>query len=296
MKPEIILCVAFAEDQVEIFRRDFEVHYAPTAADLAAALTAVGPRIRGAVTTGSCGLTGDQMRAMPKLEIVLTRGVGIENVDLATARREGVVVCNFSGGNFFAVADHAMGLLLSIVRRIPFDNEGVHQGEWMTHKVLPLRPVIYRKRMGILGLGAIGNAIAQRALGFEMSIGYHNRNRRDDVPYTYFENVQELAANSDILMISAPGGPGTSGLVGKDVVDAIGPSGFLVNVGRGSIVDSKALVEALEKRRIAGAAIDVVDGEPELPEWVLRAPNLVITPHVGGGAPETRYASIAAMC
>lgn len=296
MKPEIVLCVAFPEDQVEIFRRDFEVHYAPTAAALEATLQTAGERIRGAVTTGTYGITGPQIRAMPKLEIVVTRGVGIENVDLAAAREAGVPVCNFAGGNFFAVADHAMGLLLAIVRRIPFDHEGVHKGEWLKHKALPQRPVIYRKRLGIVGLGAIGGAIAQRAQGFEMTIGYHNRSRREDVPYRYFESIQELAADSDILMISAPGGPGTKGLVGKDVIDAIGPKGFLVNVGRGSIVNSKALVEALEEGRIAGAAIDVVDGEPEVPEEVLHAPNLVITPHVAGGAPETRYASIAAMC
>jgi lactate dehydrogenase-like 2-hydroxyacid dehydrogenase len=296
MKPEILLCVAFADDQVEIFRRDFEVHYAPNAAELETKLKAAGPRIRGVVTTGSYGLTGEQMRAMPNLEIVVTRGVGVENVDIPTARERGVVVCNFSGGNFFAVADHAMALLLSIVRRVPFDNDGVHKGEWLKHKVLPLRPVVYRKRMGILGLGAIGSAIAQRALGFEMTIGYYNRNRREDAPYRYLGSIPELAAESDILMISAPGGPDTRGLVGKDVIDAIGPSGFLVNVGRGSIVDSKALVDALESGRIAGAAIDVVDGEPEVPDFVLRAPNLVITPHVAGGAPETRYASIAAMC
>jgi lactate dehydrogenase-like 2-hydroxyacid dehydrogenase len=288
MKPDIIICVHHAPEELDIFRQQFTVHFAPTPEELAATVAAKGQLIRGAVTTGFYGLKGEYIFAMPNLEVICARG-DIDNVDFDTARQRGISVCGIHSSTPFRVAEHAMAILLSIVRRVPFDDAGVHRGEWRKHRMLPLRPLIYQKRMGILGLGAVGAAIAQRALGFEMTIAYHNRNRRDDVPYTYVDTVLKLAEDSDILMISAPGEPDTRGLVSREVIDALGPKGYLVNVGRGSIVDQVALVDALENGRIAGAALDVVDGEPdEIPAALLRAPNLVITPHIAGGAPETR--------
>jgi lactate dehydrogenase-like 2-hydroxyacid dehydrogenase len=146
-----------------------------------------------------------------------------------------------------------------------------------------------------LGLGRIGLGIARRAAGFDMTIRYHNRNRRTDVAYDYYADLVSLAWASDVLMIAAPGGAETYHMVNREVLEALGPTGFLVNVGRGSIVDTDALVEALHDGGIAGAALDVLEGEPTVPPFVLEAPNLLLSPHIAGRSPEANAASLQLM-
>lgn len=296
MKPEILVCVPHNAEQLALFEARFTTHYAPTPDTLAAVLSTRPEAIRGVVTTGAFGFTRTQMEQLPGLEIVAVRGAGTDNVDFEAARRLRIAVCNCPAVNFFAVAEHAVALLLSLVRWIPFDNQGVHQGDWHARRTVPHRPLVHRKRVGILGLGAVGNAIARRLEGFEVAIAYHNRHPRPDSPYSYVDSVLELARQSDILIISAPGGKETRGLVSLDVLKSLGRQGFLINVGRGSIVDQEALIALLEAGGLAGAAIDVVDGEPDIPQALLEAPNLIITPHVAGNSPETRRAAINAVC
>ena len=143
------------------------------------------------------------------------------------------------------------------------------------------------KRLGIMGLGEIGMMIASRARGFEMEVSYCNRNKRDDVDFAYHATALDLAKNNDFLLIAMPGGEGTKGLIDRQVLDALGPKGYLINIGRGTIVDTDALIAALHDGRIAGAAIDVVAGEPEVSEELLAAPNLTITPHMASRSPES---------
>jgi lactate dehydrogenase-like 2-hydroxyacid dehydrogenase len=283
-KPAVLIRVEHRDEDLDRLREVFEVHYAPSAEQFAEAAGRVGPTIRGIITNGSFGVSGEHIRAMPDLEIVLARGVGYEKIDVEAAKERGVIVANGQGLNSHAVADHAMGLLLSLVRRIPSDDRAVREGRW--DEVRGLRPIIHEKWMGILGLGGVGAAVAMRALGFGMQVGYHSRSVKPDVPHAYFDSVRGLAEHSDVLVVAVPGGPDTRGMVDRDVLAALGPAGFLVNVGRGSVVDNDVLAEALSSGIIAGAAIDVVDGEPAIPDRLLQAPNLLITPHTGGLSPE----------
>ena len=291
MKPDVLVRIPFPSFGIELLERDFNVHYAPTPKELEETITAQNGAIRAVVTNGSIGLSGDHIRALPNLEMILTQGVGHENVDTATAASLGLVVTTGKGTNAFSVADHAFALMLGIARNITWADKRVRAGAWLQSR--GPRPVVWRKRLGILGLGEIGLAIAQRAQGFDMEVSYHNRNRRSDVEFPYKASPAALAQNSDFLVIAMPGGPGTKGLVGREVFDALGPKGFLVNVGRGTVVDSDELVAALHDNRIAGAALDVVAGEPEVSAALLDAPNLILTPHIASRSPESVAAAMA---
>lgn len=291
MKPDVLVRIPFPSQGLTLLQENFTVHHAPTLDELDGAIASQGANIRAVVTNGSIGLTGAQMRSLPKLEMVLTQGVGHENVDLATARDLGLVVTTGKGTNAFSVADHAMALMLAISRNIIWADKRVRAGEWLNSRAP--RPVVWRKRLGILGLGEIGLSIARRAEGFDMDVSYHNRNRRDDVAYAYKPTPIALAEGADIVIIAMPGGPGTKGLVGKAFLDALGPKGFLVNVGRGSVVDTDALAAALHEDRIAGAALDVIAGEPEVAPALLDAPNLILTPHIASRSPESVAVAMA---
>jgi lactate dehydrogenase-like 2-hydroxyacid dehydrogenase len=269
---------------------NFPVTYAPTSSDLARELAADGGRFDAVLTNGATGITAAAIEALPALRIIVAIGAGYEHLDLAAARRRGIALAHGRGTNDFCVADHAFALLLAAVRDIPRADRLTHAGRWSEAR--GQRPVVFRKRLGILGLGTIGLQIARRAAGFDMSIGYHNRRPRADVPYRYFADVASLAAFADNLVVVCPGGPATRHLVNASVLDALGPTGFLVNVARGSVVDTAALEAALRARRIAGAALDVVEGEPVVPEGLRDLPNIVLTPHMGGQSPESVGATI----
>ncbi|UUQ64160.1 2-hydroxyacid dehydrogenase [Pseudomonas fuscovaginae UPB0736] len=273
-----------------IERQGFELILAPNNALRAEAIATHGERIKAVLTRGPLGLFADEIAALPLLEIICVIGAGYEKVDLQAARQRGIVVTNGAGANASSVADHAMALLLSLVRDIPRADASVRRGEW--RKLM--RPSLGGKRLGILGMGAVGLAIAQRAaLGFGMSVSYHNRRQREDLEYTYCATPAELAAASDYLIIATPGGAATNGLIGKPELEALGPDGFLVNIARASVVLTDELVTALEQGRIAGAALDVFDDEPNVPDVLKGLPNVVLTPHVAGLSPEASQATVS---
>lgn len=251
-----------------------------------------GDAIRAVLTNGRGGISGAEMALLPNLEIVCASGAGYEAVDLDTARRRGIVVANCPDTNAPVVADSAMLLLMATVRRLIQAERFVRAGGWQEQWRVET-PSVCGKRLGILGLGKIGGRIAQRARGFDMEVGYHNRTAVGGSPYRYFDSLVALAAWSDFLIVSAPGGPGTRHLVSADVLAALGPKGYLVNVGRGTIVDTNALIAALQSQQIAGAGLDVIEGEPAIPSALLDFDNVVITPHYGGRAPESRVAATA---
>lgn len=235
--------------------------------------------------TGSKGIPQGFLEKLPKLSLVCVKGTGYDALDVADLKQRGIAVTHGAGANASSVADQAMALMLATVRHLPQLHEAVHKGEWDSAR--GLQPTPSRKRLGILGFGTIGAEVAKRAAGFDMPIAYHGRRKRDDVPHTYFATPAELAEWADVLVVSTVGGPGTRHLVDKAVLDALGPKGYLVNVARGSVVDTDALIDALREGRIAGAGLDVVDGEPKVPAALLEQPNLVITPHIGGRSPES---------
>lgn len=268
----------------------FDLLYAPDAAQCEAAIAEHGTRIQAVLTIGSIGLSAAQMQRMPALRLVCALGAGYENIDVAHAQAHGIAVGNGAGTNDDCVADHAMGLLIASVRGLVRLDRATRDGVWRT--AMPLPPNVSHKRLGILGMGAIGAKIAQRALGFEMEIGYHNRSQRSELPHRYFGDLLSLAQWADVLLVATPGGPGTRHLVNAQVLDALGPQGHLVNIARGSVVDTAALAAALREGRLAGAGLDVYESEPAPPAELLDLDAVVLTPHVGGWSPEAVQASV----
>jgi lactate dehydrogenase-like 2-hydroxyacid dehydrogenase len=259
------------------------------------------PQARAVLTNGSLGLTADEIMALHEVEIICAIGAGYEMIDLPTANARGIVVTNGAGTNAQAVADHAMTLLLALAGTIVPANAAVKRGEWSNFASprqaaakqgertdFPFRRVgVHGKRLGIVGLGVIGSLIANcAAKGFAMEVAYHSRRPITGSPYRYEASLDALAAWADFLVLSAPGGEGTYHLVDSRVLEHLGPNGYLVNIGRGTVVDTDALVEALQARTIAGAALDVVEGEPNIPPHLREIENLLLTPHMAGRTPE----------
>ncbi|PYY82186.1 2-hydroxyacid dehydrogenase [Pseudomonas sp. TKO26] len=264
-------------------QQGFQLILAPTPAERARAIREHAEQIDAVLTRGPLGLTGAEIAALPRLQIICVIGAGYEEVDLQAASNRGIAVTNGAGVNAPSVADHALALLLSLVRGIPQSDAAIRQGQWP--KVL--RPSLAGMRLGILGLGAVGQAIARRcAQGFDMPVSYHSRQPRADQPYHFYPSLVELARDSDALVIATPGGADTRHLVDREVLQALGAEGFLVNIARASVVDTHALLQALQQRRIAGAALDVFDDEPQVPDAFKVLDNVVLTPHVAGLSPQ----------
>lgn len=289
MTTTILVLVESVNDYLPILEDcGYRLILAPTNALRAEAIALRGGEIDVVLTRGPLGLFADEMSQLPQLKIICVLGAGYEQVDLAAAQARGITVTNGAGANAPTVADHAMALLLSIVRDIPQADASVRRSEW--RKLT--RPSFAGKRLGILGLGAVGMAIARRAAGFDMQVNYHSRKRRADVDYTYCPTPLALAEQSDFLLIATPGGAATRHLIGQQVLAALGPQGFIVNIARASVIDTAALVEALQRGRIAGAALDVFDDEPQVPEALKALDTVVLTPHVGGLSPEASQATV----
>ena len=220
-----------------------------------------------------------QMQQWPALEMISVIGVGMDGIDLEAAAAQGIAVRNTPEVSTEDIADHTLALLLTATRQILQAHQFVQQGRWLQGRYPPGMRFSGR-RMGIVGLGRIGSAVARRAQAFDMSIAYTGRARKLDVKYRWYDSVQELAAAVDFLVVCASGGSQTRGLIDAEVLQALGPQGVLVNIGRGSIVDEGALVQALQSRTIAAAALDVFVNEPEVPSALRELPNIVLTPHM----------------
>lgn len=240
-------------------------------------------KVCAVVTNGSVGLTSAQMDRLPELEIICAFGAGHENIDSAAARARGIAVTYAPGANDATVADHALGLMLAVARGFTVLDPAVRRGEW--NGVRAERPTLNGGRVGIIGLGRIGAKIAARAAAFEMRISYLTRQLRADVSWQHYTDVEQLARDSDFLVLACPGGAATRHLVDARVLQALGPKGVLVNISRGSVVDTAALVAALESGGIAGAGLDVFEAEPDVPAALLACRNTVLTPHIAGRSP-----------
>lgn len=285
----LVLIPLTGADRAELGRH-FDILYAPDAQQRSQAVMQQGGTVRAVLTNGTTGLTADEIDRMPALELAGALGAGYENIALDHARSRGIALCNGAGVNADCVADHAMALLLAAVRAVPQFDAACRAGVW--RDALPMRPTLTGKRLGIVGYGQIGAKIARRAAGFEMAIGYHNRAAREGVSAHYFETPLALAQWSDCLVVATPGGAQTRHLIDRAVLDALGPEGFLVNVSRGSVVDTVALAAALARGTLGGAGLDVYEGEPAPPEALVTLANIVLTPHVAGTSPDVRAASI----
>jgi lactate dehydrogenase-like 2-hydroxyacid dehydrogenase len=293
MKPVLLvlnLQVPAHLHQMEQTFPKFDVIYAPEADQAEAAIAAHGARVQCVCTIGASGLSAAQMQRMPQLTLVCAMGAGYENIDVTYAKAHGIAVGNGAGTNDECVADHAMGLLIAAVRGIVKLDKATRAGIWRS--AMPLPANVSGKRLGIVGLGTIGAKIAKRAAAFDMQIGYHNRKPKEGVSHQYFDDLLALAAWADVLLVATPGGAGTKHLVNAEVLHALGEQGVVVNIARGSVIDTQALAKALGNGRLAGAGLDVYESEPLPPQELMGLDSVVLTPHVGGWSPEAVQNSV----
>jgi len=284
MSKTVLVLVETVDDYLPLLEQaGYRLIRAPSPQMRSEAIARHAGEIDAVLTRGPLGLTANEIATLTQLQIICVIGAGYEQVDLEAAAARGITVTNGAGANAGAVADHAMALLLALLRDIPRADASTRRGEW--NRVIS--PSVSGKRLGIIGLGAVGQAIARRASqGFDMNVSYHSRTPRRDQPYTWYESPLHLANAVDILVVATPGGAATRHLVDGPVLAALGTEGYLVNIARASVVDTPALVEALEQGVIAGAALDVFDDEPAVPAALKALGNTVLTPHVAGQSPE----------
>ncbi|WP_156648421.1 2-hydroxyacid dehydrogenase [Methylobacterium sp. Leaf108] len=286
---DLLLLKAMQPSVMEALAARFTLHRLDLAADGAAFLAEIGPRIRGLAVGAQAPVDAALLAKLPAIEIVASFGVGYDTIDVRTAAGRGIVVTHTPDVLDEEVADLTLGLLLATVRQIPQADRHLRAGHW-PQRSFPLTATLRGRRVGILGLGRIGRAVARRLEGFGVAIAYHGRNRQADVAYDYHPSLLGLAQAVDVLIVVAPGGPATRGMVDAAVLAALGPEGILVNVARGSVVDEDALVAALTAGTIRSAGLDVYAGEPQVPAALVALDQVVLLPHVGSGTDHTRAA------
>ena len=257
------------------------------AADKTALLAQCGASIRAVVGAGGTSYNEALLASLPNVEIISVFGVGYDGVALAYCKQRGIRVTNTPDVLTEDVADTALAMVLMTSRKLVEANRFLHNGMWL-QKQFDLANKAGGKRAGIVGLGRIGKAIAQRLAAMEMEIGYHGRSLQLEEPYDFFESLTEMAAWCDFLIVACPGGEATRNLINADVLGALGAKGTLINIARGSIVDESALIHALQNNIIKAAGLDVFENEPHVPAELLAMENVVLLPHVGSGTHETR--------
>lgn len=286
-KPDVVIVgrpMPYVQQRLEAA---FQTHALP--ADDAGFATLAG-QVRGIAMAGShVRLDRALISRFPKLEIVANFGVGYDSIDANAARDLGVIVTNTPDVLTEEVADLALGLTLATVRQLPQSDRYLRAGKWL-EKPFPLTTTLRERKVGIVGLGRIGKAVARRLEAFGLSIAYHGRTRQADVPYRFYPSLVNMAEDTDLLISVAPGGASTHHLINAEVLKALGPNGIVINVGRGSVVDEVALAQALKDGVILSAGLDVFEDEPRVPAELIALDHIVLLPHVGSGSVYTREA------
>lgn len=288
-RPDVILTTDFWHPEaVRRLGEAYTVHDATTSDKLAAVLAEAADRIRAVATDGINGIPNSVLEKLPNVEIVGNNGVGYDKVDVAWCNERGIKVCNTPGVLNEAVAELTLALMLAHARRIPEYDAYVREGRWEREGAAPVTLQLAGARAGIIGLGRIGRAIAKRCEAMGMSVAYHNRRPVEDATYAYHPDARSLAENVDWLIAILPATPETLGIVSREVLEALGPDGVFVNVGRGPLHDEAALIDLLQNGKLGGAALDVFAQEPHVPEALRRAPNVTLSPHQGSATHVTR--------
>ena len=290
MKPDILYLGHFPDATVAELNRRYNVHHyfnLPNPEDIPAGLA---QSVRAITTEANRGLPRALLARFPNVEVISVFGAGTDAVDLTAAKERGIPVTNTPDIIGPEVADLAIGMMLASARQIVFAEHYARSGDWAKKGPVPLGRSVAHKTLGVIGLGGIGRAVADRAVPFRMRVLYNATREKKDVPYTFVGDVVELARQSDYLMVACKGGPETKHLVSKAVIDALGPEGTLINVARGTVVDEEALIDALANKRLGYAALDVFASEPDFDKRLLDFPNVIVQPHHGTAAVETRTA------
>ena len=284
MKPEILLIEPMMPEIEKQLDAAYTVHRFASVAQL----EGIAPNIRAIATGGATGVPAQVMTLLPALEIIAINGIGTDAVDLKEARRRHIHVTTTPGILTDDVADMALGLILSLLRGLPESDRYVRDGGWGRTPAPALGHKVTGKKLGIIGMGQVGRAIARRAQAFAMPISYTDLKDFGLDGYDFVPDLKTLALNSEILVIAASGGAGSRHLVNRDILDAVGPHGVVVNVARGSVVDEQALVQALEEGTLGGAALDVFEHEPNVPAALMHAARTVLQPHRASATVQTR--------
>lgn len=292
-RPHVLALIPLPAATRAALAQHYALHEAPEGQDSAACNAAPLGEIIAVVTNGTTGLGAPLMARLPALRLVHAFGVGYENVDRAAAAKRGITVTHAPNTNGETVADHAMGFLLALSRGYGALTTAVRGGGWAGARAA--RPTLHGATLGIIGMGRVGQAIARRAQGFAMQVKYFDRSEHADLPYGFVSSLIALARASDYLVAACPGGASTYHIVDASVLAALGPQGFFVNVARGSVVHTEDLVHALQTGAIAGAGLDVLESEPEVPDALRALDNLLITPHMAGRSPAAQAAQTAAL-
>lgn len=288
-KEELLVVTPYPQADMELLAGKYTLHVLSEAPQPERLLAELAPRLRVLATNGESGAGAQLMDALPKLEIIVSYGVGVDAIDLKHAAARGIRVTNTPDVLTGDVADLGIALMLAGARDLARCDALVRGGQWGRTQI-PLTTRVFGKRLGIIGLGRVGRAVARRAAAFDMQIAYHDKLRFDDVPYQYASGMAELAAQSDFLMVCAAADQMPRGAIGREVFEALGAGGFLINIARGSIIDEPALLDCLERKLIRGAALDVFWNEPHIDRRFLDLPNVLLQPHRASATVETRAA------
>lgn len=274
-------------EQMDSLDKTYNVVHLYKEPDPETVLNAVRNDVRAILVTMNNPLRQNLIDACPNLEIIMCKSVGFDNVDVEYAHSKNIIVANCPDLVTSDTADTAMGLIINVFRRFVELDAYTRIGRWQNGSKKPLSTSLSDKKIGIIGLGRIGQAIAKRCEAFDMDISYFGRNQKSGFHYTYYNNLQEMASNVDCLVAAVPGGADTANMVHKHIFQSLGKNGYFINISRGSVVDEIALVEALQNNIIAGCGLDVYDDEPNVPDELKTMDNVVLLPHVGAATYET---------
>lgn len=290
MRQKILMMGPIPAAQMQVLEENYAVTRLWQESDPEKALGGVKDDVTAIVSTAFGKVSAKLIHALPNLEIISHFGVGYDSIDIAAARQRGIVVTNTPDVLTDDTADMGMALTLAVFRRIVEGDIYVRSGQWAKKGAMPLGRALRGRRMGIVGLGRIGQAVAQRAAAFGVDIAYTGRQKKAGVDWPFYPDVKALAEACQILMICCAYTPETHHLVDMPVLKALGREGVVVNIARGKIIDEQALIDALQSGLIAGAGLDVFENEPDVPSSLCRLDNVVLQPHQGSATHETRAA------
>ncbi len=287
--PDLLLIGTAPPRQTEMMEAAFTVHTLSKIEDVDAFLTSTGEAIEYVFTNGHDGVPKPIFDRLPNLKIIASNGVGYDAIDTDAANARGIIVTHTPNVLNADVANTAILLLLAVSRNLINDDAYARSGDWERDGNAPLTRSIEGSKVGILGLGRIGETIARKLGAFDCDVSYHSRSPKD-VPYRYVGNLVEMAREVDALICITPGGPATEKLVNAEVMEALGPSGILINVARGSVVDEAALIDALQSGKLGFAGLDVFEREPHIPDALKAMSTVTLMPHAASATVETRQA------
>ena len=289
MKHDVLMTGPMYPPTIAELEQTYNVHKLWNAPDKESLIASIAARVTAIASSNSAKTDAALLAKLPKLKTIAHFGVGYDPVDIDTARKRGIAVTNTPDVLTEEVADLTLGLLLATIRRIPQGDRYVREGKWLKGP-MALTDSLQGRTAGIIGMGRIGRAIARRLEAFNVKIAYQGPRRKADLSWPHFTDPAALAKECDVLIAALPGGAATRGIVSRDVLEALGPQGYFVNIARGSVVDEVALLEALQRNRIAGAGLDVFVDEPRVPEAFFALENVVLQPHVASATHPTRKA------